>query len=248
MADPLLDLERKIATGEAIVGVIGLGYVGLPLSCTIVERGIRAIGFDVDVDEDRQARARRDLHPPRPRRAVGEDRVSRGALPPRSRRRASPASCRPRTSTRFASATRSSSACRRRSPRGASPISPPSPAPRNPLRRGSAPGQLVVLESTTYPGTTDEVVRPILEKSGLRVGEEIRSRVLARSARTRAIRPTSRRLDPEGRRRRHAPLRPDRGGALRRDHRARRAGRRTRASPSRRSSSRTSSAASTSRS
>jgi UDP-N-acetyl-D-glucosamine dehydrogenase len=34
-------------------------------------------------------------------------------------------------------------------------------------------GQLVVLESTTYPGTTDEVVRPILERSGLRVGEQI---------------------------------------------------------------------------
>ncbi len=39
MADPFRDLERKIATGDAIVGVIGLGYLGLPLSCTIAERG-----------------------------------------------------------------------------------------------------------------------------------------------------------------------------------------------------------------
>ncbi|MGH7804356.1 MAG: NAD(P)-binding domain-containing protein, partial [Candidatus Binatia bacterium] len=46
--DPLRALEEKIASGEAIVGVIGLGYVGLPLACTIAERGLRAIGFDVD--------------------------------------------------------------------------------------------------------------------------------------------------------------------------------------------------------
>jgi len=35
------------------------------------------------------------------------------------------------------------------------------------------PGQLVILESTTYPGTTTEVVVPILEKSGLKIGEEL---------------------------------------------------------------------------
>ena len=34
------------------------------------------------------------------------------------------------------------------------------------------PGQLVILESTTYPGTTDELVRPILERGGLRCGED----------------------------------------------------------------------------
>ena len=43
---------------------------------------------------------------------------------------------------------------------------------------------LVVLESTTYPGTTDEVVQPILETTGLKAGEDFFHRVLARTRRS----------------------------------------------------------------
>ena len=45
---PLAALAQRIASAEAVVGVIGLGYVGLPLACTIAEAGMRVIGFDFD--------------------------------------------------------------------------------------------------------------------------------------------------------------------------------------------------------
>src|SRR5512143_141498 len=49
---PLLDhateLRRKIADRTVHIGIIGLGYVGLPLAFTFVERGFRVLGFDVD--------------------------------------------------------------------------------------------------------------------------------------------------------------------------------------------------------
>jgi UDP-N-acetyl-D-glucosamine dehydrogenase len=53
-ADPLAVLARRIETREATVGVIGLGYVGLPLGCTIVEAGLHVAGFDVDGDKIRK--------------------------------------------------------------------------------------------------------------------------------------------------------------------------------------------------
>ena len=63
---------------------------------------------------------------------------------------------------------------------------------RAPSPRTCSPGQLVVLESTTYPGTTDEVVRPLLEEaSGLAAGDGLPPRVLARSGSTPATRPTA---------------------------------------------------------
>ena len=43
-----IDLQERLASAKATVGVIGLGYVGLPLALTIAEAGKRAVGFDVD--------------------------------------------------------------------------------------------------------------------------------------------------------------------------------------------------------
>ena len=102
-------------------------------------------------------------------------------------------------------------------------------------------GQLVVLESTTYPGTTRERVAPMLEESGLVAGPRLPPRVLAR-----ARRPRPHRLhaahDAEGRRRAHRGVRRPRRGALRaRLRHASCASRRPRP-PSWRSCSRTSSA------
>ena len=62
----------------------------------------------------------------------------------------------------------STSACRRRSERPKTPISPTSSRLSKPWRQRCASGQLVILESTTYPGTTDEVVQPRLEQHGLK--------------------------------------------------------------------------------
>ena len=109
------------------------------------------------------------------------------------------------------------------------------------------PGQLVVLESTTYPGTTRERLAPLLEESGLAAGARLRTWPSRPSASTRAVARTTLPHDAEGRRRPDRDLRRPRRGALR----ARRA-RRSSASPRRRSprwrsSWRTSSGRSTSR-
>ena len=172
MADPLLELERRIASGEAIVGVIGLGYVGLPLSCTIAERGIRAIGFDVDAAKIAKL-ARGETYI----RHVPDERFAKIVVPGRT-----PAALAAGREPGFVP-TADFDALRLCD---AIVICVPTP-----LTEGREPdlsavtgtaesiatrlraGQLVVLESTTYPGTTDEVVRPILERSGLRVGEQI---------------------------------------------------------------------------
>ena len=77
--------------------------------------------------------------------------------------------------------TPSSSASRRRSAGIASPTCPTSTTRRRRSRRACGKGQLIVLESTTYPGTTDEEVLPILEATGLHVPCGLPARVLARA-------------------------------------------------------------------
>ena len=115
--------------------------------------------------------------------------------------------------------------------------------PRSP--RCSSPGQLVVLESTTYPGTTRERLLPILEESGLAAGTRLPPRLLAG-----ADRPRPHRLHgphhAEAGRRPHRGLHRARPRALRADLRRGRRPLHARRRPSSRSCSRTSSARSTS--
>ena len=86
----------------------------------------------------------------------------------RARRRRT-AAARPPTSPRSPSSTRSTSACRRRCGRRRTPTCPSSRRPSKAIAEHLHPGMLVILESTTYPGTTDEFVLPLLEASGLKV-------------------------------------------------------------------------------
>ena len=76
-------------------------------------------------------------------------------------------------------------------------------------------GQLVILESTTYPGTTDEVVQPMLEAKGLKAGVDFFLALLARARRS-GQPAVPHRQHPEGRRRRQRGVERRRGGALRR--------------------------------
>jgi UDP-N-acetyl-D-glucosamine dehydrogenase len=160
------DLIEKFADRRAVVGIIGLGYVGLPLAATFAEGGFAVIGFDIDPAKVEQLRSGRSYiqHIPPERLAA----VVCGQPPTAGKRGFLP-------TTDF-SLLRDCDAIL---------ICVPTPltANREPdlsyvtgtsetvaahLRRG----QLVVLESTTYPGTTDEVVREILERTGLRVGAD----------------------------------------------------------------------------
>ncbi len=151
------ELLDKIRRREATVGVIGLGYVGLPLSLTFVERGFRVLGFDVD-------------HERVLRFARGESYIKH--LDP-ARLAAAAATGRLDATTDFA----------RLAEPDAILICVPTPLTRQRepdmsfvietsrrIRDALRPGQLVVLESTTYPGTTDELVLGILAEKGLALG------------------------------------------------------------------------------
>jgi UDP-N-acetyl-D-glucosamine dehydrogenase len=156
---PLDGPEAFFADARWTIGVIGLGYVGLPLLMTAVDRGLGAIGFDIS--EDRVARMN-DGHSPIDDVA---DETLAAALAAGAEITADPA--------RLADAD-------------ALMICVPSPlgSHRQPdlsyiqaavdtIRTVIRPGHLVCLESTTYPGTTDERVLPAMIESGLRLDEDV---------------------------------------------------------------------------
>lgn len=153
------DILTRIAERTAVVGIIGQGYVGLPLALVFEEAGFTVRGFDVD-PEKVEALARGESYI----RHIGSERVKHAVA-----------------RGRFVATTDFDelSAC------DAILICVPTPLGphREPdlsyihntareivgrLRRG----QLVVLESTTYPGTTDEEVLPILQGGGLRCPDD----------------------------------------------------------------------------
>ena len=153
-AAALLD---RIADGSALVGIVGLGYVGLPLALAAARAGLPVLGFDVDAARVAQFNAGTSFISHIPTEALhAAARAGRFEATADLARLDEPDAiliCVPTPLTR------------QREPdmtyieRTARAI-----APR--LR----PGQVVVLESTTWPGTTDEVMRPILEAGGLRSG------------------------------------------------------------------------------
>jgi UDP-N-acetyl-D-glucosamine dehydrogenase len=153
------DFLAKIKSNKAHVGVIGLGYVGLPLALSFVEKGFKVTGFDVDPKKVellmRGETYIMHMNPLRVAEAV---------------------------KSRLLEAT---SEFHRLSEPDALLIAVPTPLTpqREPdmtyvvqtsqqVRDRLRPGQLVVLESTTYPGTTDELVRSILEQTGLKCGQD----------------------------------------------------------------------------
>src|SRR5690606_14000972 len=147
-------LQEQIERKEAVVGVIGLGYVGLPLLAAFCRAGFRVIGFDVDPQKITALHRGENYL-----KHLGQELVS--TLLPTGRFDATAdfarlaecdviISCVPtplgtheEPNLSFVAATADAIAATLR------------------------PGQLVVLESSTYPGTTREVMLPPLLKSGL---------------------------------------------------------------------------------
>ena len=152
-------LAQRIQKKKATVSIIGLGYVGLPLVLRFCEAGFRVLGFDVDPKKvDLLHRGRSYI------KTIPSGRISRfvrnGALRVTNQfSRLSEADCilvcvptplteRMEPDLQYIEGTTNSI--------------------RSRLRRG----QLVVLESTTYPGTTEELILPRLESTGLKVGKD----------------------------------------------------------------------------
>ena len=153
-----MDLGR-LKTGTWTAGVIGLGYVGLPLAVTAAGRGLAVIGYDVAssrVDALNEGRS----HVEDVSDAELQAALARGALFTTDEDR-----------LREADAVF---------------IAVPSPLGRNrqpdmtyiasaadTVSRIARPGQLISLESTTYPGTTEEYLLPAIEKAGLRLDDDV---------------------------------------------------------------------------
>ena len=139
------------------IGIVGLGYVGLPLAVAFAEQGVEVVGVDLDA------------------RKVEALRSGRSYVEDVSDARVAAAAQRIQPSTRYADLARTEAIL----------IAVPTPLTRNrepdlgPLVDAARSlagvlqaGQLVVLESTTYPGTTRERLVPLLEESGLAAGSD----------------------------------------------------------------------------
>jgi UDP-N-acetyl-D-glucosamine dehydrogenase len=153
------DFLKKLKNRRAVVGVLGLGYVGLPLALRFAEAKLPVIGFDIDADKVAKLGKGRSYINYIPDRAVRRGRA-RGFTPTSDFARAAECDaliiCVPTPLSRS------------REP-DLSYVINTAQAIAPYLKRG----QLVSLESTTWPGTTEEVIQPIIEKRGLVVGRDV---------------------------------------------------------------------------
>lgn len=154
-----MDLVKKIKERDIRSAVIGLGYVGLPLAVELAEAGVEVVGIDLDKSKVAAINAKKSYIQDVPSAKVKEL-VSKGLL----------------------SATSAYSALMN--------VDTINICVPTPLRKTKEPdisyivksaeqiarylrkGQLIILESTTYPGTTDEVLLPMFEAKGLKVGKD----------------------------------------------------------------------------
>jgi len=153
-------LIEKIKNRETVVGIIGLGYVGLPLAREFLKKDFSVLGFDLDNDKIHQLNSGKSYI-----KHIGDDFLKKFVID-KKRFSATPDFSR-LTEVDFIL------------------ICVPTPLDDhyNPdltyvldstgiISRYLRKGQAVVLESTTYPGTTEEEMLPLLEKTGMKVGED----------------------------------------------------------------------------
>ncbi len=153
------ELEKLISQHAALVGVIGLGYVGLPLIVEFCLKGFNTIGFEVDVKKAEEINAGRsyivDVTSENIKNCVDDGRLT--------------------ATTDFSKLADCDAII----------ICVPTPLRKtkdpdmsyiltagDEIQKYMRRGQLIILESTTYPGTTDEVLQPMFEKKGVKLDED----------------------------------------------------------------------------
>jgi len=151
-------LIARLKARDATVGVIGLGYVGLPLVCRFAESGFRTIGFDVDPEKVKAINAGKTYIA-----TLGAEKVAKAKAKGL------------KATSDYAMAAKCDALviC---VPTPLTPAREPDlqfiTGTMDSLLPHLRKGQLLSLESTTYPGTTEEVLRPAIEAKGLRIGED----------------------------------------------------------------------------
>lgn len=155
----LMELSQRLKEKKAKVAVIGLGYVGLPLSLEFLKAGFEVFGIDINKERIRSLEEGRsyitDISHDQVRKAVQTKRFSPTSDFSVLKNADVISICvpTPLRKTREPDISFIESAVKK-------------------VRGHLSKGQLVILESTTYPGTTEEVVLPELEKTGLKVGTD----------------------------------------------------------------------------
>jgi len=147
-------IKKKILNKQAVVGVIGLGYVGLPLAMLISNKGFKTYGFDIDENKIKLLKKKKSYitH-------ISEEKIkeAKNLIP-----------------TNDFSLLKKCDVVIICVPTPTTDTNEPDLSPvintAETIAKYLHKGQLVVLESTTYPTTTRNVVKPILEKTGLKCG------------------------------------------------------------------------------
>lgn len=157
---PHQDLLARLSSRDAHIGVVGLGYVGLPLAVEFAEAGFTVVGIDISVEKVEQLNAGHSYIPDVPTAQLALL-VAAGKF---------------RAVTDYAALA------------GVDAVSICVPTPlrktKDPdmsyviqaveqVTRYAHPGMLIVLESTTYPGTTEELIEPTLRDAGFVIGGDI---------------------------------------------------------------------------
>jgi UDP-N-acetyl-D-glucosamine dehydrogenase len=155
----LIELKAKLQSRNATAAVIGLGYVGLPLAMEIAAAGFKVIGIDLDEKKIALLNQAKSYILDVSEKTVADAMSGNNFT----------------ATTNFAALAEADtvSIC----------VPTPLSKSRDPdisyilsateeIRKHLHKGQLIVLESTTYPGTTDELIAPELESSGLKIGQD----------------------------------------------------------------------------
>lgn len=152
-------LEQKIRDHSAVVGVMGLGYVGLPLAVEFAEERFKVIGFDTSKEKCKLISSGKsdiaDVSSERVRTQIKIKKLVATNDFSKMKQVDCVAICvpTPLSKTKDPDVTFILSAVKY-------------------VKEHLHKGMLVVLESTTYPGTTEELIRPLLEETGLKVGKD----------------------------------------------------------------------------
>ena len=153
------ELIRKLHDKNAVIGIVGLGYVGIPLAIRYSDAGYKVLGFDIDAEKIEKISAAKTYIKHIPDEAI-KSAVNKGF----------------EVTTDFSRATEADSLI----------LCVPTPLDlhREPdlsyvldtmdsLVPYLKKGQVISLESTTYPGTTDEELKPRIESTGLNIGVDV---------------------------------------------------------------------------
>ena len=153
------ELVRKAEKRDILFGVVGLGYVGLPLAVELVNAGYRVLGYDITqrvVDGLNAGRSHvKDISTAQLQAVLQSGRFSATTDPSRLGEPDAISICVPTPLSKFKDPD-------------VSFIVAATEAVKRTLRRGQA----IILESTTYPGTTREIMLPALQETGLKVGAD----------------------------------------------------------------------------